>query len=178
MEESDSRVSGSPRTVRLLTAVLLVATFAAGTLTGAGVCRWVASETPAPPPPFLPPVPLEELDLTPQQWEAIRQIVDRRRPELDAVLEETYPKVRKINEEIEREVREVLTPEQRKKFDELQARRPPPPRHGGPPGPRGPHGRPSHWGPPPPPPNGSFGPPPGPPFPAPPASSTESDHTR
>jgi Spy/CpxP family protein refolding chaperone len=145
------------RSVRLLTAVLLVATFAAGTVTGAGVCRW-ASPGPGhhgpPPPPG--PLPFHELALTQDQSAKVHAIMELHRPELDAILRESYPKVRVVNEKIEREVQEVLTPEQRKKLDEIKARRPPPP-----PGPPGPGPGPSGWnpnGPPPP-----FGPPPGPP---------------
>ena len=123
----------SPRTVRLLTAVLLVATFAAGLLTGAGICYWTPDRQP--PPPMLAPLPLRELDLTEEQKDRVFAIIEKRRPELETILDETYPKVREINEEIEKDVRKVLTPEQRTRLDELKARRPPPPRGGPPPGP-------------------------------------------
>jgi hypothetical protein len=59
-------------------------------------------------------------------------------------------------------VREVLTPEQKAKFDELKARRPGPPPGGHPPGPPGPWGpRPPHGAPPPHPYPSFSGPPPG-----------------
>ncbi|MBI4954594.1 MAG: periplasmic heavy metal sensor [Myxococcales bacterium] len=146
--------STSPRTVRLLTAVLLAATFAAGTATGIGLCRWMAPSH-APHPPGMPPpgpLPVEELGLSAAQREEVRAILERHRPELEAVLEESFPKVRAINEQIEREVRALLTPDQAARLDRIQANRPPP----GPP-PFGPRG-----GPPGPPP---FGPPGGPPPP-------------
>jgi Spy/CpxP family protein refolding chaperone len=141
MEPSDA----SPRTVRLLTAILLVATFAAGTVTGVGVCKWIAPpHAPPPPPPMAGgPLPFEQLDLSPEQQEKVHAILERHRPELEAVLRESFPRVRAINEKIEREVREVLTAEQQKRLEEIKARRPPPP-PGAPPGPPGP------WGPPPP----------------------------
>ena len=163
---SEPHKVGSPRTVRLLTAVLLLATFAAGTVMGAGVCRWVVPREERMPPPMLAPIPLEEFDLTQQQWEDIRIIVDRRRPELDAILQETYPKVRKITDEIDKEVRDVLTPEQKVRFDELKKRPPSPHRGGRPPGPPPSRG----WMPPPPPRSGDVPPlpPPGsPPLPQP-----------
>lgn len=130
----------SPRAVRWMSVAVLLATFAAGVVTGAGLQRWTGPPPP-PPPGFLPRVPLEALDLSEHQWTQVRAIVDRRRPELDAILKDTFPRVREVNEQIEREVREVLTPEQRAKFDELKARRPGPP-PGGPP-----HGLPGPWGP-------------------------------
>jgi Spy/CpxP family protein refolding chaperone len=157
----------SVRKVRLLTALLLVATFAAGTVTGAGVCRWVAPprrEAPPPPPPG-GPLPLEELGLSAEQRDKAFAILERHRPELEAVLRETFPKVRAINALIESEIRQLLTAEQAKKLDEIQARRPPPP-------PGGPHpGGPPPGGPPPGgPPPGFFAPPSGPAPSAPPPS--------
>ena len=154
----------SPRTVRLLTAVLLVAMFAAGTATGVGLCRWISTSSgqalgPPPPPP---PLPVEELGLTAEQRQKVQDIVERHRPELEAILQDAYPKARAINERIEKEVREVLTPEQRTKLDQLKALRPPPP-PGPPPGlppPGMPSGAPPGQGPPPGPP--PFGPPPAP----------------
>ena len=153
------------RSVRLLTAVLLVATFAAGTLTGAGVCRWVGPRPGHHGPPGIPgPLPLHELSLTAEQRSKVHVILERHRPELDAILRESYPKVRVVNEQIEREVAEVLTLEQRKRLDELKARRPPlPPGPGGHPSGPGLSG----W----PPPGHAPGPPPGMPFGPPPGSA-------
>jgi Spy/CpxP family protein refolding chaperone len=144
----------SPRTIRLLTAVLLVATFACGTVTGAGLYRWAAPPPKPPPPPLVAPLPLEELHPTHEQWEQIREILEKHRPELEAVLDETYPKVRQITDKMDAEIRLVLTPEQRKRFDELKTQRQ---LRGRPPRGRPPRGRPP--GPPPGPPPGS---PPGP----------------
>jgi Spy/CpxP family protein refolding chaperone len=142
-----SKGEGSPRTVRLLTAILLVATFAAGTITGAGIARSVGlMHPPPPPPPMGAPFPAEELGLSSDQRDKTRQIMERHRPELEAVLRESFPKVRAIHEQIEREIREVLTPDQRTKLDQLKARRPPP---SGPPGFGPPPGGPLHGGPPP-----------------------------
>jgi Spy/CpxP family protein refolding chaperone len=160
-----AQTDASPRTVRLLTAVLLVAMFAAGTATGVGLCRWIgASSGQQPPPPPPAPLPVEELGLTTEQRQKVQDIVERHRAELEAILQEAYPKVRAINEQIEKELREVLTPEQRTKLDELKARRPPPPPGPppGPPPPGMPSGGPPGQGPPPGPPPG-LGPPPGPP---------------
>lgn len=142
-----------PRSVRLLTALLLVATFAVGTVTGAGICR-ALGPPPPPHPPHPPPPPfvalISGLELTPRQQEQARAIQERHRPELDALLRQAFPRVRAINDEMRRELREILTPAQRAKLDEMDARRPPPP-PGGPPFPP-PPGAPGFFPPPPPPP--------------------------
>jgi hypothetical protein len=147
----------SPRTVHLLTAILLVATFAAGTVAGAGLCWWVSPRPP--PPPIFAPIPLEELGLSAEQQQKARDIIERHRPELEGILRQTYPKVRAINQHMERELRDVLTNEQRARLAELEAGRPPP--RPGPPGrPPPPHdssSQPRPFAPPP------FGHPPGPP---------------
>ena len=131
----------TPRTIRLLTALLLVATFAVGTITGAGLCRFLGPPPPPPPPP--PPMlagPLAELDLTPSQRTKARAIQERHRPALDAIVRETFPRVRAINDQMRQELRAILTPAQRTRLDEIDARRPPPPPPGAPPRPPGPAG--------------------------------------
>jgi len=149
---TDSRTTEprSPRSIRLLTALLLVATFAFGSVTGVALTLWVRSDFPHhrghwPGPPPFGPLPLDELDLSPEQRQRAEAIFERHRPELDAILQEGFPKVRRVNDQIESEIRELLTPEQRTRLDELKARRPPP-RHG----PHGPPGGPFAPGPPPP----------------------------
>lgn len=157
-----TRAEASPRTVRWMSALVLVGTFAAGTVTGAGVCRWASNAQSAqrpPPPPMTAPLPLHELELTPEQRVKVHAVFERHRPELETILRESFPKVRSINEKIEAEVRELLTPEQRARLDQIKARRPAPP--GPPPGP--PPGTIPDQGNPPPPPPGPWGMPPPPP---------------
>jgi Spy/CpxP family protein refolding chaperone len=95
-------------------------------------------------PPMM--LPLHELNLSEAQDKKVHEIFERYRPKLDALLNETFPKVRTVNEQIERDVREVLTEEQRRTLDRAK-----PSRHGGPhdgpPPPR--HGEPGDWPPPP-----------------------------
>jgi Spy/CpxP family protein refolding chaperone len=120
----------SPQTIRLVTALLLLATFAAGTVTGAGLCRWAGTgQLPLMPRPLpmMGPLPLQDLELSAQQRQQAHEILQRHHPELQAILHENYPRVRKVNQEIEREIREILTPEQRAKLDQLKARFPGPP---------------------------------------------------
>ncbi|HWO14942.1 MAG TPA: hypothetical protein VNN80_35810, partial [Polyangiaceae bacterium] len=135
--------------VQWLTALTLVGTFALGTLTGAGIARWGAPEHPRPwhhgsPPPPPPPGPplgpwlIDDLSLSGGQRPAAEALFERHRAALDAILRESFPRVRELNGEIERELRLILNPDQAKKLDQLLVeRRPPfpPPggEHGGPP---------------------------------------------
>lgn len=58
---------------------------------------------------------------------SVHRILERHRPDLEAILRETFPRVRAISELTEREVRAILTPEQQRQLDQLKARRRPPP---------------------------------------------------
>jgi hypothetical protein len=134
----------SPRQIRLLTALLLFGTFLFGAIAGAGFSRW--NHMPPPPPrpaPFLPGPP-GALKLTPDQEAKARAITEHYRPQLEAILRASYPKVQVLNEQMEKEMREILSQEQRKALDEMKAHRPPMPPSGpmtpgaGPPPPGGP----------------------------------------
>lgn len=171
--------AGPLRSIRLLTALLLVGTFAFGSVTGVALTLWARSDLRGPPPggpPPFGPLPLHELELSPEQRARAEAIFERHRPALDAIRQEGFPKVRKINEQLESEVRELLTPEQLARLEQLKAQRPPrppgPPPFGGPPHgfgipippPPGAPPPPGGWPPPPPPPGGW-------PAPCPPASA-------
>ncbi|MEY2930425.1 MAG: hypothetical protein RL033_1174, partial [Pseudomonadota bacterium] len=133
-----------PRSIRLLTGLLLVGTFAFGSVTGVALTLWARSDLRGPPPgpPPFGPLPLHELGLSAEQRARADAIFEQHRPELDAIRQEGFPKVRKINEQLESEVRELLTPEQRARLDVLKAQRPP--RPPGPPGGPPPFGEPPH----------------------------------
>jgi hypothetical protein len=132
----------SPRQIRLLTALLLFGTFLFGAVAGAGLSRW-SHRPPRPPAPFLPGPP-GALKLTPKQEAKAHEITERYRPQLEAILRANFPKVQALNEQMERELRELMTPEQTKILDEMKAHRPPMPPGGfmppgsGPPSPGGP----------------------------------------
>ncbi|MBN2574794.1 MAG: hypothetical protein JXP73_09535 [Deltaproteobacteria bacterium] len=122
--------------------------FLLGAAAGGGFSRWLGPARPSHPHvPFLPGPP-DALRLTPQQVEKSLEITERYRPQLQAIVRESFPKVQAINERMEKELREILTPEQRHALDEMKAHRPPMP-PGGPMPPPGP----------------GFAPPPGAPFP-------------
>jgi len=166
------------RRLHLWTALVLLAVFAAGAATGAGLATALRAVPPAPPahaprqgrppaPDGMPPF-VSELGLDPGQQVRVRAIVDAHRAELEAAVRETFPRIRAVQEKVETEIRAILTPEQAVRLDAIRSRRPPPPAFGGPgmrhgPGP-GPDGLP------PPPGADGRGPPPGPP-PAPPPGS-------
>ncbi len=145
----------STRRLHLWSGLIVLCVFLAGAVAGAGVLAWLR-----PPAPPRPPPPragwlqrhLSELELTAEQQKSAQALFDKYRATVEAAVQETFPRTRAAQEQMERELRAILTEAQAKKLDEIQARRPPPPlgglRHPGPPG----------FGPPP----GALPPPPGP----------------
>jgi len=124
--------------LRLRAFGLLAAMFAVGAVAGAGISRLAA-----PRPLHLGPPGMDllgQLALSAEQRTKADKIFERHRPELDAILRETMPRVRQVQETIDREVRDLLDPGQARRFDELRANRPPfPPMGAGqPPPPMGP----------------------------------------
>lgn len=131
--------------LQLATAAVILATFVLGLASGVGLARLLGPPHPPPPPLGGPPGdPIAELDLTPEQRARVEAIRERYRPDLEAVLREGFPRMRALHERMREEVRAVLEPEQLRRLDELEARRPPRP-----PGGPGPHSPPPPWGPPP-----------------------------
>jgi Spy/CpxP family protein refolding chaperone len=116
------------RRLHLWTALILLGVFLAGAATGVGLAHFLRPPPrPAGPPGrggMLPP-PLVELGLSPEQAEKARAIFERLRPEMEAAIQESFPRVRAIQERAEAEVRALLTPEQAARFDAARARRPP-----------------------------------------------------
>jgi hypothetical protein len=154
----------SPRQIRLLTALLLFGTFLFGAVAGSGLSHWNQRHAypPRPQAPFLPGPP-GALNLTPAQEVKAHEITERYRPQLEAILRANFPKVQALNEQMEKELRALMTPEQIKILDEMKAHRPPMPL-GGPmqPGEGPPSGAPGFM------PSPGGGPPPWPPGLAPP----------
>ena len=126
----------SPRQIRLLTALLLFGTFLFGAVAGVGLSQWNhwPPNPPRPHAPFLPGPP-GALNLTPVQEAKAHEITERYRPQLEAILRANFPKVQALNEQMEKELRALLTPAQTKILDEMKAHRPPmPPGEETPPG--------------------------------------------
>jgi hypothetical protein len=137
----------APRRLHLWTALVLLAVFVAGGATGAGLAWAFRPPGPAhgpagrrPPGDGLPPF-VAELGLSPDQLARARAIAERHRAEIEAVVQESFPRVRAVQDRVEQEIRAILTPEQATRFDELRSRRPPLRGPGGrgdrPPGPPG-----------------------------------------
>jgi Spy/CpxP family protein refolding chaperone len=110
----------STRQIRAATALVIVGTFLAGAATGAGVYHWVNPRRHHRSMDF----PFHELALSSEQEVKVREVVDRHRSEVEAIMKETFPRVRAIHEQEDKEVRALLTPDQQKKLDELNAHRP------------------------------------------------------
>lgn len=166
-------MTAGPRRVQWGPAFVLLGIFLAGAIAGGGVVVWLGPPLP-PAPPRVPPH-LMALGLSAEQEKKAQEIFERHRAELEAIVKESFPRVRAINDEMERELTAVLTPDQVKRLERLKAERPPdpfgrppPPGMGPPPPGMGPP--PPGMGPPPPgmrpPPPGMGPPPPG--FPPPP----------
>ena len=129
------------RKLRLWTGLAVVAIFLAGAATGAGAVHLFRPGGPLGPPghgagPIPPagaPLPpaLRGLDLTPEQERTTRALMEKHRPEMEAVLRETFPKFEAIRRQLEAELRPSLTGAQARKLD---AQKPePPPGQGTPP---------------------------------------------
>jgi hypothetical protein len=122
---------------RFSATVVLLAVFVLGLVAGASLF-WLAGPLVLGPPRGRPPEPpvahlVRELSLTPEQAERLRTIFEESRTRMHAQAEATRERIR-----------EILTPDQRERFDRMGPPPPPPgfpPPPGGPPGPRpGPHG--------------------------------------
>jgi len=126
--------SNRARGVALLFAVFLFGALAGASLFYVGQ-RSVGGAPPGPPPPPPGPRPLHpldrmsrELNLDEEQERAIRDLLEKHRRAMEAQLEQSREAIR-----------EVLTEEQRERFDRM---RPPGPAYPPPPGPRRPPRRP------------------------------------
>jgi Spy/CpxP family protein refolding chaperone len=110
--------------LKSMSALVLVLVFAAGTLFGAGLMRW---NRPGPPPHGPGPIDamIHELDLDGDQIAALHEIERAHRPQLDAIMRETQPRVRDVLFSIEDDLRPKLRPDQIRKLEEWRARRPP-----------------------------------------------------
>lgn len=118
--------------IKLQGIALLFVAFVVGVLAGAAGERLRAARD-EPGRPFVPggrgmfrpgelPPWYEELDLTPEQREKTKEILEQTRPLTDSIMRETLPRIRAVTDSIRAEIRSLLTPEQREKLDELEER--------------------------------------------------------
>ncbi|MEP6859544.1 MAG: periplasmic heavy metal sensor [Deltaproteobacteria bacterium] len=110
--------------VRLLSGLVLLGVFAAGTLFGAGLMRW---HPPGPPPPHGGPIDamIHELSLDDAQITALHEIERAHRGELDQIAREAQPRVRAVLFAIEDELRPHLRAAQVQALERWRKTRPP-----------------------------------------------------
>jgi Spy/CpxP family protein refolding chaperone len=114
--------------VRAQGLVLLLVSFVVGILGGMALERVRMTRRPPRPPAErtamragMPPM-FERLDLTPEQHQRIEAILEQSRPLTDSVLRSSLPRLRAIRDSVRLRIREVLTPEQQERFDEMERR--------------------------------------------------------
>jgi len=127
----------SPRRVWVLATVALLLTFVAGSLAGAAWERWHHAQVRQHERGHIGETMKRRYGLSDAQAARIEAIVRRRQPRVDSLMATVQPRIRSAFDSTRAEIRVLLTPEQRVKFDRDQERRrrehrrPPPP----PPGP-------------------------------------------
>ena len=115
--------------IYIFSASLLLITFILGAFTGAGIMVTFSHGPMKGPPPMPPrgpafhPLPLNELDLSEDQKKQVFSIMDKNRPKLDAIFEETFPKLQTEMKRVETEIRKLLNDDQKKRFDALIEKR-------------------------------------------------------
>lgn len=109
--------------LRLSAIAVLLGVFVAGAVTGAQLYRWgERSNMPAPlPPRMFPPMRIHSLGLSAEQERQVDAIMRKHHPEVEAVLREGFPRLRAIHDQIDAEIRPLLTEEQRRKFDAMKS---------------------------------------------------------
>jgi Spy/CpxP family protein refolding chaperone len=116
--------------IHVMSGIVVLGTFLAGAMAGAGIER-MQQRRELPGPPFFHGravgtgedvhfMALPGLSLSPDQQKKIERIVTGYRPQFEAVVRESFPRVRAVQEKMNAEIRAVLTPEQQKQFDEAQ----------------------------------------------------------
>ena len=117
----------SPGRVRLLASAALILAFVAGALAGTAWERMHAPRDHRPGGPRGPhrfaEMMARRYDLSPDQAKRVEVILARRRPRVDSLMASVQPQLRAAYDSTNAEVRQVLTPKQRVKFDEDLARR-------------------------------------------------------
>ena len=99
--------------------LLLAVVFGTGVAVGIAVDRTRATPAPVPMAGRRGPLPpyLEDLDLSPDQHAKIKAILDAQKPKVDTIWDGVLPKLHVISDFTFAQIRHVLTPEQRQRFD-------------------------------------------------------------
>jgi hypothetical protein len=113
----------SSNKVRFLTGLLLLAVFVVGNVSGAALYFWFAPQPIHRHHQGLPP-PFGQLGLSKEKEREVMRVFDKHRPELEAILRETYPKARAVFDVIDKEISVFLTDEQKKKLQQFDKKPP------------------------------------------------------
>jgi Spy/CpxP family protein refolding chaperone len=117
----------SPRRVWVLATVALVLAFVAGGLAGAAWERWDHQQERRSERGrggrHIGERMKERYGLSDEQARRVEAIVQRRRPRVDSLMATVQPRIRAMYDSTSAEIRVLLTPEQRVKFDRDRARR-------------------------------------------------------
>jgi len=113
--------------IHMLSALVVLGTFIGGAVAGAGLYRLWQPRQVLHAPAVLPF--FHELSLSAEQTKQAEEIVAKYRPELERIMHGSFEQVRAVQDRINAEVRAILTPEQRKLFDERQQLPAPPGMH-------------------------------------------------
>lgn len=113
---------------KVIAAVVLVITFAAGVIAGGiGVRVWMFRHQNGT--QLRQEIALRlvhrldnDLQLTPQQHTEVQRIIDTHRARIDAIMDGVHPQVRREIDQTNDEIARILTPEQRTKFESLKMR--------------------------------------------------------
>ncbi|HJR63638.1 MAG TPA: hypothetical protein VJ803_08030 [Gemmatimonadaceae bacterium] len=114
---------GLPHRPRLIAVALLSAVFAAGVAVGYTLHRLMRPQL-----QMRSAITadmsgvLEKLDLTPAQRAQADSIFERRAPATEATMHEVAGRLRAISDSLDRELRSILTAEQRARLDSLRSR--------------------------------------------------------
>ena len=104
---------------------LLIATFALGALAGGGVVAFADRGKPGrgwhghyDPDDHMASL-AKQLRLTPAQQDSVKAVLERSRLGMDSIWRQLGPRFGTLRDSISSEIRKVLTPEQREKYDKM-----------------------------------------------------------
>lgn len=101
--------------------LIILGVYLAGAATTAGVFAWMRPHHGHHSGPHGPGGPFRELELTAEQDEKARAVLERHHAEVEVMMKESFPKIRESRDRAFDEIRTLLTDEQQKRFDTRRA---------------------------------------------------------
>ena len=119
---------GTSTSTKLVATIVVLVAFAGGLVIGVIADRlWMMHHGPGPHRVAIHVITARvlsrldnELHLTPQQHEEVKKILDAHAARIQAISEGMHPQIRREVERNNAEIEQVLTPDQRQKFDKLK----------------------------------------------------------